>query len=90
MPAKAITTLQKSSRFKNLVDQLEFTANKRRIATEALVSIASGAEIECLTAETQSNRAFLKGTHEITFNDEDMEVRYPDQRKPLYLAASIN
>ena len=57
---------------------------------EALVSIASGIEIECLTAETRSNRAFLKSTHEITFNDEDMEVRYPDHRRPLYLAASIN
>ena len=27
---------------------------------------------------------------EITFIDEDMEVGYPDHRRPLYLAASIN
>ena len=57
--ATAITTLQKSSRFKNLFDQLELTVNERRIATEALVSIASGAEVECLLAETRVDKAFL-------------------------------
>ena len=35
LPVVAITTLQESSRFKNLFDQLELTANERRIATEA-------------------------------------------------------
>ena len=33
--AAAITTLQKSSQFKNLFDQLELIANERRIATKA-------------------------------------------------------
>ena len=90
LPARAITTLQKSSQFKNLFEQLEFMTNKRRMATKALVSIASRAKIECLTAETRSDRAFLEGTHEITFSDEDIKVRYPDHRTPLYLATSIN
>lgn len=48
------------------------------------MSISWGAVTECLTTKTQSNRAFLEGTNEITFN------RYPDQRRPLYLVASIN
>ena len=90
MPMGAIITLQRSSRFKNLFDQLEFTANERRMATEALVSITSEAGIECFTVETQSNQAFLKDTNEITFSDEDMEVRYPDHRRLLYLVALIN
>ncbi|KAK9988609.1 hypothetical protein SO802_028848 [Lithocarpus litseifolius] len=43
------------------------------MATGALVSIASRVRIECLTVETRSDRAFLEGTNEITFNDEYME-----------------
>ena len=42
------------------------------------------------TAETKANRAFLKDTNKITFTDEDMEVRHPNHRRPLYLMASIN
>ena len=38
--AAAITTLHRSSRFKNLFDQLELIANERKMATKALVSIA--------------------------------------------------
>ena len=57
--AAAITTLQQSSKFKNLFDQLGLTAKERKIATEALVSIASGAGVECLSAETQDDRALL-------------------------------
>ena len=83
-------TLQRSSWFENLFDQLELMANERRMAIEALVSIALGAGVGCLTAETRSNRAFLEDTNEITFSDEDMEVRYPDYRRPLYLVGSIN
>lgn len=83
-------TLQKSPRSKNLFDQLEFMANEQRMATEALVSIASGARVECLIVETQSNRAFLEDTNEITFSDEDIEVGYSNHRRPLYLAAFIN
>jgi len=65
-------------------------ANKRKVATEALVSITLGVGVECLIAETQSNCVFLNNTNEITFSDEDIEVRYLDHRRPLYLATSIN
>ena len=90
LPMGAIMTFQKSSQFKNLFDQLEFTANERRMATEALVSIAQEAGVKCLIAKTRSNQDFLEDTNEITFCDEDMEERYLSHRRPLYLAASIN
>ena len=57
---------------------------------EALVSIASGAEVECLSAEIPDDRALLQVSTKITFSNEDMEMGYPDHRRPLYLAASIN
>ena len=60
LPAAAITTLQQNSKFKNLFDQLGLTANERKIVTEALVSIASGAGVECLAAEIPDDRAFLQ------------------------------
>ena len=59
LPAVTITTLQRSSKFKNLFDQLGLTVKERKIATEALVSIASGTEVECLTIEILDVRAFL-------------------------------
>ena len=49
LPAAAITTLQQSSKFKNLFDQLGLTTKERKIATEALVSTASCAGVECLS-----------------------------------------
>ena len=55
-----------------------------------MVIIASRVGIECLIVETRSNRAFLEDTNEITFSDKDMEVRYLDHRRPLYLVALIN
>ena len=66
------------------------TTKKRKIATEALISIASGAGVECLLAEIPEDRALLQESTEITFSNEDMEMGYPDHRRPLYLAASIN
>ena len=54
------------------------------------MSIASGAGVECLSAEITDDRALLQESTEITFSDEDMEVGYPDHMRPLYLAASIN
>ena len=90
MPAAIVPTLQKSSRFKNLFNQLELIANERRIATKALVSIASRAGVECLTVETRADRAFQRDANEITFSDEDMEVGYLDHGRPLYLVPSIN
>ena len=47
LPAVAITTPQQSAKFKILFYQLGLTAKERKIATEALVSIASKAGVEC-------------------------------------------
>ena len=88
--AAAITTLQQSSKFKILFDQLGLTAKERKIATEALVSIASRVEVECLSVEIPDDRALLQELTEITFSNEDMEVGYPDHQRSFYLAASIN
>ena len=88
--AAAITTLQQSAKFKNLFDQLGLTVKERKIAMEALVSIASGAGVECLSAEMLEDRALLQESTEITFSSEDMEVGHPNCRRPLFLAASIN
>ena len=52
--------------------------------------IASGARVECLSAEIPDDWALLQKSTEITFSDEDMKVGYPDHRKLLYLAATIN
>ena len=90
LPAAAITTLQQSSKFKNLFDQLGLTTKERKITTKALASIASSAGVECLSAEIPKDRVLLQESTEITFSDEDMEVGYPDHKRPLYLAASIN
>ena len=90
LPATAITTLQQSSKFKNMFDQLGLMVKERKIAIEALVSIASRAGIECLSAEVTDDRALLQESSEITFSNEEMEVGYPDHRRPLYLVASIN
>ena len=79
LPATTITTLQRSSR-----------ANKQRIFMEALVSIASGAGVECLAVETRVDKTFLQDTNEITFSNENMKVGYSDHRRRLYLVASIN
>ena len=54
------------------------------------MSITSGVGVECLSAEILDDRALLQESIEITFSNEDMEVGYPDHRRPLYLAASIN
>ena len=85
LPAAAITTLQQSSKFKNLFDQLGHTMKERKIATEVLVSIASGAGVECLLKEVIDGRALLWESTEIAFSNEDMEVGYPDHKRPFYL-----
>ena len=54
------------------------------------MSIATGVGVECLSAEIPNDRALLQESTEITFSDEDMEVGYPDHKRPLYLAASMN
>ena len=66
------------------------TTKERKIATEALVSIASRAGVECLSAEIPEDKTLLQESTEIIFSNEHIEVGYPDHRRPLYLAASIN
>ena len=88
--ATVITTLQQSAKFKNLFDQLGLTIKERKIAIEALVSIAFGAGVECLSAEIPKDRALLQESTEITFSNENMEVGHLDHRRPLYLATSLN
>ena len=90
LPAAAITTLQQNSKFKKKFDQLGLMIKERKIDTKALVSIAYGIGIECLSAEVTNDRALLQESSEITFSNEDMEVEYSDHKRPLYLAASIN
>ena len=60
LPAAAITTLQQSSKFTNLFNQLGLTVKERKIAMEALVSIAFGAGIECLSTEVINDRALYR------------------------------
>ena len=54
------------------------------------MSIAVDSGMECFTAESHANRAFIETTNAITFTDEDMEVEHPDHHWPLYLMATIN
>ena len=72
LPDVAIATLQKCYRFKNLFNQFKLTVNERRMATEALVSIATRAGVECLSAKAKADKALLQDTNKINFSDEDM------------------
>ena len=74
----------KAPNSKKLFDQLGLTAKDRKIATEALVSIASEAGVECLTAKIANDKALLQELTEITFSNKDMEVGCPDNWRPLY------
>uniref|UniRef100_A0A2N9HKP8 Uncharacterized protein n=1 Tax=Fagus sylvatica TaxID=28930 RepID=A0A2N9HKP8_FAGSY len=85
----AVRTLQKSPKFKSLFNQLGFGPEARNAATEALITIATESGATCFTAEAHASRAFLETTNVITFTDEDMEVQYPDHRRPLYLSAVV-
>ena len=90
MTPAAIKTLQRNPRFRSLFNQLGLNPEARTVATEAIMAIAADFEAHCFTAETHASRVFLETTNAITFTDEDMEVQYPDHRRPLYLSATIN
>jgi hypothetical protein len=90
MTPAAIKTLQRNPRFRSLFNQLGLNPEARTAATEAIMAIAADSGAHCFTAETHASRAFLKITNAITFIDEDVEVQYPDHRRPLYLSATIN
>ena len=82
--------LTEKLQFKNLFNQLRLTEKEQKIAIEVLVSIAFEAGIECLIAEVTDDGVLLQESSEIIFSDEDIEVGYPDHRRPFYLVASIN
>uniref|UniRef100_A0A2N9F1A7 Integrase zinc-binding domain-containing protein n=1 Tax=Fagus sylvatica TaxID=28930 RepID=A0A2N9F1A7_FAGSY len=90
MTPAAIRALQRNSKFRSLFDQLGLNPEARMAAMEAIMSIAAESGTHCFTAETHASHAFLETTNAITFTDEDMDVPYPDHRRPLYLAATIN
>uniref|UniRef100_A0A2N9GGD3 Reverse transcriptase domain-containing protein n=1 Tax=Fagus sylvatica TaxID=28930 RepID=A0A2N9GGD3_FAGSY len=77
-----------NGRQKNFI--LLLNPEARTAATEAIMAIAADSGAHCFTAETHASRAFLETTNAVTFTDEDMEVQYPDHRRPLYLSATIN
>uniref|UniRef100_A0A2N9GD42 RNA-directed DNA polymerase n=1 Tax=Fagus sylvatica TaxID=28930 RepID=A0A2N9GD42_FAGSY len=90
MTPTAIKTLQRNPRFRSLFNQLGLNPEARTAAIEAIMAIAADSGAHCFIAETHASRAFLETTNAITFTDEDMEVQYPDHRRPLYLSATIN
>ena len=73
-----------------MFDQLGSRLEVRRIAIESLMNMAVDARIEYFAAKTHASRAFLETTNVITFMHEDMEVEYPEHRRPLYLTSTIN
>ena len=85
-----VKTLQKISKFRSLFNQLGFGLEARRIATKSLMSITADSGVQCFTAESHASRAYLETTNAINFIDEDMEVEHLDDRRPLYLMATIN
>ena len=87
MPAAAITTLQRCSRFKNLFDQLELTANEQRIATEVLVNIALRAGVN---AWRQKSELIKPSYKTLTRSLSAIKIGYSNHGRPLYLVASIN
>jgi len=86
----AIKTLQRSPAFHSLFNQFGLTPKARMAVIEAIVGIASSSRSNCFTAEAHASRAFLEMTNVITFTDEDMEVQYPNHKRPLYVLTMIN
>ena len=85
-----VRTPQKSLKFRSLFNQLRFGPEARMITTKSLMIIAIDSRVECFTVKSHASQAYLETTNAITFTDEDMEVKHPDHRKPLYLMATIN
>ncbi|CAL8992919.1 unnamed protein product [Prunus brigantina] len=52
------------------------------------MNISAESNPHCFAAPSQ--RSFLENDNSIVFTDEDMEVPYPDHRRPLYLEGQIN
>ncbi|CAL9001582.1 unnamed protein product, partial [Prunus brigantina] len=80
--------LQRNPKFKSLFDQLGFGPQAREAAAVALMNISAESNSHCFTAQPQGS--FLGNDNAIVFTDEDMEVPYPDHRRPFYLEGQIN
>ncbi|CAL8992530.1 unnamed protein product [Prunus brigantina] len=52
------------------------------------MNISAESNPHCFAAQPQ--RSFLENDNSIVFTDEDMEIPYPDHRRPLYLEGQIN
>ncbi|CAL2229478.1 unnamed protein product [Prunus armeniaca] len=52
------------------------------------MNISAESNPHCFAAQPQ--RSFLENDNAIVFMDEDMEVPYPNHRRPLYLEGQIN
>jgi hypothetical protein len=90
MMPTAIKTLQRNPRFRSLFNQLGLNPEACTATTVAIMATVTDSGAHCFTAETHASRAFPEITNAITFTDEDVEVQYPDHRRPLYLSATIN
>ena len=90
MMPTAIKTLQRNPRFRSLFNQLGLNPEACKVAIEAIMAIAVESGAHCFTAGMHASRAFLETTNAKTFIDENMDVQYPDHRRPLYLSATIN
>ncbi|CAL2271168.1 unnamed protein product [Prunus armeniaca] len=84
----ASQVLQRIPKFKSLFDQLGFEPQAREAAAVALMNISVESNSHCFTAQPQGS--FLGNDNAIVFTDENMEVPYPDHRRPLYLEGQIN
>ncbi|BFG18248.1 hypothetical protein CerSpe_045220 [Prunus speciosa] len=82
----ASQVLQRNPKFKSLFDQLGYGPHAREAAAIALMNISEEYGSHCFTTQG----AFLENNNAIVFTDEDMEVPYPDHRRPLYLEGQIN
>ena len=58
LPPVAVSALQRSLAFCALYNQVGFNEEERKVATEALVSIASDSDIYCLTTKAHASRPF--------------------------------
>ena len=58
LPSVAVSALQRSLAFCALYNQIGFNEEERKVATEALVSIASDSDIYCLTTKAHASRPF--------------------------------
>jgi hypothetical protein len=90
MAPATIKALQRNPKFRSLFNQLGMNPEAWIAATEAIMSITVESGTHCFTAEAHASRAFLETTSAITFTDEDIDVPYPNYRRPLYLPATIN